>query len=171
MDADDIKNRLGRPAALGDRPFWPKWSIASGARAQAASGTPITNDLHDDTANPRLVRILHGEAKGTIVAAVRDGAVYESRDDGETFSKLADIPFLSGTSWQCCGTLFELPRSVGELRAGTLPQAATFCAGTIASIDVHSSSDGGRTWTYHSTPRGGPCNSGIHDGLWEPSSR
>jgi hypothetical protein len=144
-------------------------SIASGARAQAASGTPITSDLHDGTANPRLVRILHGEAKGTIVAAVRDGAVYESRDDGETFSKLADIPFLSGTRWQCCGTLFELPRSVGELRAGTLLQAATFCAGTIASIDVYSSSDGGRTWTYHSTPvRRGHCNSGIHDGLWEP---
>jgi hypothetical protein len=116
-----------------------------------------------------VVRILHGEANGTIVATVRGGAVYESTDDGETFSKLSNTAFLPGTKWQCCGTLFELPRAVGELRAGTLLQAATFCAGTTASIEVYSSSDGGRSWTYHSTPvRRGNCNAGSHDGLWEP---
>src|ERR1700761_2844676 len=88
--------------------------MASGGRAQAASGTLLTNDSHDSTANPRLVRILHGEAKGTIVAAVRNGAVYESRDDSERFAKLSDIPFRPGTRWKCCGTLFELPRAVGQ---------------------------------------------------------
>ncbi len=144
-------------------------SIANAPTSAAASGTPLTRDLHDSTANPRLVRILHREAHGTIVAAVRNGAVYESTDDGATFSKLSDIAFLPGTRWQCCGTLFELPRAVGQLRAGTLLQSATFCAGSTASIDVYSSSDGGRSWAYHSTPvRRGNCNAANHHGLWEP---
>jgi hypothetical protein len=137
--------------------------------AVAASRAPITNDLHGTTANPRLVRISHGDVKGTIVATVAHGAVYESTDDGSTFSKLTDIPFQSGTTWKCCGTLFELPRQVGSLQAGTLLYAATFCAGTTASIDVYSSSDEAKTWTYHSTPvQRGDCNSQKHDGLWEP---
>ena len=144
-------------------------SIATGGRVQAASGTPLTNDPHDSTANPRLVRTLHDKPNGTIVAAVRNGAVYESTDDGATFSKLSDIPFRSGTRWQCCGTLFELPRAVGQLRAGTLLQSATFCAGTTASIEVYASSDGGKSWTYHSTPvQRGNCTAGNHHGLWEP---
>lgn len=143
--------------------------VSSGVPAVAASGTPVTSNLHETTANPRLVRILHGEAKGTIVATFAHGAVYESTNDGATFSKLANIPFLSGTTWKCCGTLFELPRQVGNLQAGTLLFAATFCAGTTASIDVYSSSDEAKTWTYHSTPvQRGDCNPQKNDGLWEP---
>ncbi|HEX4808400.1 MAG TPA: sialidase family protein [Bryobacteraceae bacterium] len=113
------------------------------------------------------MRLSYGPAKGKIVATVAKGAVYESEDDGTSFTKFSNINFQPGTSWKCCGTLYEVPAQVGSLSAGTLLFAASFCVGQTASIDVYSSSNGGKDWTYHSTPvRRGECT--PHKGLWEP---
>jgi hypothetical protein len=141
---------------------------AAAQQAVAASGTPLLPDPHISTRNARIVRLETGADKGKLVATVANGAVYESDDDGINFTKLATINFQSGTSWKCCGTLYQLPRQVGDLSAGTLFYAASFCAGQTASIDIYSSSNGGRDWTYHSTPvRRGECT--PRKGLWEPN--
>lgn len=146
--------------------------IGSAVPAQAASGTPITNDVHVSTANPRLVRITHGAAKGTIVASVAPGVIYQSTDEGSTFTKLTEIQYPSTLTWQCCGVLYELPRTVGSISAGTLLFSASFCEGNVASMPIFSSSDDGHTWTFLAEPvSGGECIKDKEvqgDGLWEP---
>lgn len=68
---------------------------------------------------------------------------------------------------ECCGTLYEVPRRVGDLQAGTLLYTASFCVGSTASINVYSSSDEGRSWIYHSNPvMRDECTPGK--GLWGP---
>jgi hypothetical protein len=144
-------------------------SVAGGAAAQGAPGTPITSNLHERTAYPRLIRLQYGPGEGTILASVAPGAFYESTDDGGAITKVTDLRLRPEAAWKCCGTLFELPRQVGRLQPGTLLFAATFCVGSTASIDVYSSSDEARTWTYHSTPvQRGDCDARKRDGLWEP---
>ena len=146
------------------------------AMAQAASGTPITQNLQQSTANPRLVRITHGDAKGTILASVAPGVLYKSTDEGATFTKLAEITYQSGVTWDCCGVLYEMPSTVGSLPVGTLLFAADYCDGTSLSINIYSSSDDGTSWSYLSTPvSGGPCvkkgsgEQGVPgEGVWEP---
>jgi hypothetical protein len=147
----------------------------SAVSAQTATGTPINNDPNASTANPRVVRISHGEEKGTIVASVapgmpdKNGVIYKSKDEGATFSQVTELPLRPGTRWKCCGTLFELPQQVGALKSGTLLFSATFCVGAAASIDVYSSSDEGNSWAYHSTPvQRGLCNNKKSKGIWEP---
>jgi hypothetical protein len=140
---------------------------AGGPSAVAASGTPLDQDPHVSTRNARVIRLSNGSGKERLVATVANGVVYKSEDDGATFAKLATIGFQPGTTWKCCGTLYEVPREVGNLSAGTLLYAASFCAGRSASIDVYSSLDGGKDWRYLSTPvRRGECT--PHRGLWEP---
>ena len=123
-------------------------SAGGKSAAIAASGTPLDQDPHVSTRNARVVRLWNGFAGEKLIATVADGAVYESNDGGATFAKLARIDFQPGTSWKCCGTLYEMPRQVGNLGAGTLLYSASFCAGQTASIDVYASSNEGRNWTY-----------------------
>ena len=138
----------------------------------AASGTPLESNPHEFSAYPRLIRILYGEKKGTIVVSVSPGDFYQSTDEGATFAKIGEIPSVAGITPKCCGTLFELPRQIGDLSIGTLLYAATFCGGTdgtSAAIAIFTSTDEGKSWTHHSTPlERGSCISSKNDGLWEP---
>jgi hypothetical protein len=56
---------------------------------------------------------------------------------------------------------------VGTLHAGTLLYAASYLSGDQPAIEIYTSTDEGRHWTYHSTPVAGSGEKG-HGGLWEP---
>ncbi len=132
------------------------------AAALAATGT----QLPDSTLYPRLVRIAHGppSTRGHILASTT-GRIFESSDDGKTFRLLSQPTPRPGSKERCCATLFEMPADVGTLKAGTLLySASTFTAG-VPSIEVYTSTDGGRTWAFHSVLK--RAGDDKH-GLWEP---
>ncbi|ONK15836.1 sialidase family protein [Streptomyces sp. MP131-18] len=149
-------------------------AAAAGAPAPAATGTP----LRDDTGlYPRVIRLAHnGEANGRILASVVTfdgnnglGAIHESTDDGATFRQVGAVadPDSAGGQGLCCATLYELPRPVGELPAGTLLWASS--AGQDEtdrrmSLRIWRSNDVGRTWSYLSSC----ATANGTGGLWEP---
>lgn len=153
--------------------------------AWAASGALLPQGV----GYPRLVRLTYGPAasNGWIVASTT-GKLFVSKDDGKSFSFLGDAPVRDGSRLRCCETLYELPRAIGSLPAGTLLYSATYSEGTtppppsaerragppnmreqgIPAIEVYSSTDQGAHWTYLSTPVAGRGEKGT-GGLWEPA--
>lgn len=135
--------------------------------AQPATGTLLGSNI----TYPRLVRLAHGTQNGTVLAStVGAGAnpaasIYASTDNGITWNLRSTVPVASGSALRCCGTLYELPQSVGSLPAGTLYYAASYLVGSTPAIEVYTSSNEGQTWSYSSTPY--ENGDGSH-GLWEP---
>ncbi|MTD59649.1 sialidase family protein [Amycolatopsis pithecellobii] len=124
---------------------------------------------------PRLIRLEHGVYQGRIIAAVSgwDGngpfaPVFESLDEGRSFRLIGQVRDPRGARGECCGTLFELPRKIGSLRAGTLLWAGSYGQADglerRMSIRIWASSDGGRTWSFLSEA----ARSHNTDGVWEP---
>ncbi|MFF9495988.1 RICIN domain-containing protein [Streptomyces flaveolus] len=146
---------------------------ASGSSVSAA-GTPLGNGTG---LYPRAVRLAHsGAANGRVLASVVTfdgnngiGAVHESTDGGATFRQVGRVTDPESAAGQglCCATLFELPRQVGALPAGTLLWAAS--AGQDEqnrrmALRIWRSGDVGRTWSYLSS-----CATATGTGgLWEP---
>ncbi|MET9499055.1 exo-alpha-sialidase [Streptomyces sp. NPDC006552] len=142
--------------------------------AHAATGTALRGDTG---LYPRVVRLAHsGVANGRVLASVVSfsgnnglGAIHESTDGGRTFQQVGTVtdPEAAGGQGLCCSTLFELPRPIGSLPAGTLLWAASVGqdeAGRRMALRVFTSTDIGRTWTYLSTI----ATAGNEKGLWEP---
>lgn len=149
-------------------------SGASDARTQA-SGTPLSPDVG---LYPRLIRLAHtGADNGTILASVVTfdgnnglGAIYESRDEGETFTRVGTVadPESAGGKGLCCASLYELPRQVGDMPAGTLLWASDAGQDSGAerrmTIRIWRSADRGRTWSLLATP----AVAANDKGMWEP---
>lgn len=127
---------------------------------------------------PRAVRLAHnGDANGRILASVVSfvgnadgiGAIYESTDDGASFAEVGTVadPDAAGGQGLCCSTLYELPRQVGDMPAGTLLWAASVGADEAdrrMSLRIWRSDDLGRTWSHLSA-----CATATGTGgLWEP---
>ena len=124
--------------------------------------------LQKGTDYPRLIRLVHGSASSNErIIASTTGQIFESRDDGRSFTFLGDVPVQPGSKLRCCETLFELPQTVGALHAGTLLYAASYTSGTDPAIEIYTSTDEGSHWKYLSMPVIGPGEKG-HGGLWEP---
>lgn len=152
--------------------------------ANAATGTLLPQGV----GYPRLVRLSHGPvaSNGWIIASTT-AKLFVSKDDGKTFSFLADAPAKEGSRVRCCEGLYELPQAVGSLPEGTLIYAATYGEGitppppeatarsrqrgfrqeATPAIEIYTSSDQGAHWKYHSTPVSGRGEKGS-GGLWEP---
>ncbi|MCP1372642.1 RICIN domain-containing protein [Dyella lutea] len=130
--------------------------------ARAASGTV----LQGSTLYPRVVRLEHGpvSVRGRLIAST-NGIIFQSTDNGASWSLLGPVPTVNGSSERCCATLYELPQQVGSLAAGTLISAASYFSGGTPAIEVYTSTDQGHSWSYHSTPVIGGDSS---HGLWEP---
>lgn len=137
-------------------------SSAPVASAQALTGTLLPHS----TLYPRLVRLEHGPDKfrGEIVAST-NGNIFLSTNQGKSFSFVKTVPAASGSTERCCGTIYEMPRAVGSLAAGTLLYAASYFHGITPAIEIYVSNDRGRTWEFSSMPvsRGDSTH-----GLWEP---
>ncbi len=121
---------------------------------------------------PRVIRLAHdGAANGTLVASFdvfgnnRDSqVVYRSTNGGRSWSHAATVSDDAYAGRSCCATLYELPRTWGARRAGTLLLAASEgAAGTMGhEIKVFRSSNAGGAWRYLSS-----CARGA-GGVWEP---
>ncbi|HEY6739762.1 MAG TPA: sialidase family protein [Actinopolymorphaceae bacterium] len=164
----------------------PDGDLASGAAAStspgvsADTGTMATGQELTGRVSlyPRAIRLQHsGETNGRIIASVvtftergGEGQILESTDDGRSFRSIGAIPASqqAGTQGLCCASIFELPRRVGDLPAGTLLWSGS--VGADAGPDrrmtqrIWRSDDHGRTWSYLST-----CSEAPNArGQWEP---
>lgn len=151
--------------------------------AWAATGTLLPQSV----GYPRLVRLIYGPAasKGWIIGSTT-GKLFVSKDDGKSFTFLADAPVRGGSRLRCCETIYELPQAIGTLPAGTLLYSATYSRGGeppsarpgaqpeiprdrgTPAIEVYQSTDQGLHWTYLATPVEGRGEKGT-GGLWEPA--
>ncbi len=136
-------------------------SAAFVSAASAATGPAIP----DSTLYPRLIRIAHGGAANGRILASTTGRILESVDEGKSFRLIGRPTPVAGSSERCCATLFEMPRTVGSLKEGTLLYAASHFTGDVPSMEVYQSGDEGHTWSFHSViKRAGDAK----HGLWEP---
>ncbi|SDS73658.1 sialidase family protein [Microlunatus soli] len=125
---------------------------------------------------PRVIRLQHsGPATGRIIASAVTfdadgagiGAIFASTDRGRSFTRIGSVADPGAAEGLCCSTLYELPRRVGTLSAGTLLWSASVGQGAEVrrmTLPVWASSDHGRTWRKLGTVATSP-NAG---GLWEP---
>jgi hypothetical protein len=149
--------------------FMTGCSSAATTAPPAKVASTLTNTgtlLRQSTLYPRAIRLAHGPAvtNGQVVAST-NGVIFRSLDNGTNFNIVGQVPTASGSTERCCATLYELPKSVGTLAAGTLLSAASYLLGTVPSIEVYISTDAGTTWSYSSTPA---TRGGTNHGLWEP---
>lgn len=127
---------------------------------------------------PRAILASNGYIYASLVTTqpngVFGGSIFESTDDGLTFTRVGGIDDPILNTGNCCATLYELPRALGELPAGTLLWATSVGQQSdtnYMSIVMWASTDHGRTWTRQSTivtatvPR--RCGN-TSCGLWEP---
>ncbi|MGH3863810.1 sialidase family protein [Actinokineospora sp.] len=133
--------------------------LAFAVPAEAAPPRQLLEDV--GSSYPRVIRLEHGPGAGRIITSIGSmidgksvGLIHESTDRGRSFHRVAVIsdPDLATSRGMCCATLYELPRQVGDMPAGTLLWATT--AGLDAGPDrrvrqrVWRSADIGRTWTF-----------------------
>lgn len=135
---------------------------------------PRTRLMQEVTFYPRLIRLAHsGPANGrTLLSVVTDtpshtGVIFESTNDGASFAEVGRIadPWGASPRGGCCASIFELPRQIGDLPAGTLLWASSMGRGAEqARLRLWKSADIGRTWSYVSSPFAAPNGLGV----WEP---
>ncbi len=131
-----------------------------GVAPQASAQVPQRQVIYDGTGTyPRVVRLEHsGAANGRLIATVGSdsvGIILESTDGGASFRQISTIADPDGVRGHgmCCGTLFELPRPLGALPAGTLLWATT-TGWEVAEANrqvkqrLWQSQDHGTTWTF-----------------------
>ncbi|PXY32099.1 sialidase family protein [Prauserella muralis] len=153
--------------------------LSTGLLSPAAAAQPTGRTLLHDGAGsyPRLIRTEHGGLlrDGRILASItsRDrhgyyAPIFESLDEGRSFTRVGEVRDPAGRAGMCCGTLYELPQRVGRLRAGTLLWAASYRqhAGPSRRIGIRvwASRNLGRTWSFLAEP----VRSHNRDGVWEP---
>jgi hypothetical protein len=142
--------------------LWIGCILVSAMTAAAATGTHIEGS----TLYPRLIRLRHAphSLKGTLLAKTGN-KLYRGTDEGRAFTYLASVGSADGSKERCCSTIYELPRKLGKLRAGTLLYSGSFFSGDVPAIEIYTSTDEGAHWKYLSTP----IKAGDkHHGLWEP---
>lgn len=118
-----------------------------------------------DSFYPRAIRLqANGINNGRLLASIdvaNAGNIYESLDDGITWNKVGTV---TEREAPCCTELYEVPRNLGPVAAGTLFWATSvnLTGAGPRGIRIYKSTDLGRSWSYHSMPV-----SGGNSGLWE----
>lgn len=123
---------------------------------------------------PRVIQRMNGKIVASVVRFLPSGrmgaTIFESVDKGMSFQEIGAVDDPINQGGLCCGTLFELPRAVGPMVAGTLLWSASAGGDTPGApmiLPVWKSADDGRTWQLlgkiatASKPR-------SKGGLWEP---
>ena len=168
-------------------------SIATGCASAPTSASPaptvppVTSisktPIAQSTLYPRVIRLTHQNslvngtaANGWLIANA--GPVFESTNDGQTWSDIGTVPLAPNSARLCCATLFEMPQTVGTFAAGTLLYAVSACIGPTAAdpctdpqskpaITLYTSVNQGQSWTYQAALVSGAAGSST-GGLWEP---
>jgi hypothetical protein len=109
---------------------------------------------------PRLVRLANqaDTAKnGRIISSVTQdisgiwqAGIHSSSDGGTTFTRIGAVLDTEFQKGLCCGTLFEMPQTVGTIARGTLLYSGSIgadVAGTLMEHRIYRSTDAGVTWT------------------------
>jgi len=155
MSGSSVKAFIGRI-------FLAACVFLSPLAAHSATGTHLANS----TLYPRLIRLRHAPRalQGTLLAKTGD-KLFRSTDDGRTFTFLVSVDPAAGSKERCCSTIYELPRRIGHLKAGTLLYSGSYFSEGTPAIEIYTSSDDGAHWQFLATPiKAG----GEHHGLWEP---
>lgn len=178
---------------------WVAALCAAGARAGAQETTwasrvdsatgavlyrPTPSDPAPATSYTRVIRLArNGAANGRLLATFEHHGsagfpVYESRDDGRTWSpapiavvRSATHDAASGWRFEWQPALYELPAAAGDLPAGTILLAGNdvdFADVQHNALELYASTDAGRTWHYRGTIETSPPHGG---GVWEPELR
>jgi Ricin-type beta-trefoil lectin domain-like len=146
--------------------------------ARPAAAAPAEHDgtrlMDEITFYPRAIRLAHsGTANGRVLVSVvtdtpsHTGVIFESTDEGESFQEVGRIadPWGAPPRGGCCSSIFELPRPIGAMPAGTLLWASSMGRNAgEARIRLWRSNDVGRTWSHVSSPFVAPNDLGV----WEP---
>ena len=121
----------------------------------------------------RVVRLEHASSPDrrqqlVATAVASDGGMHANvylADRGDApFRQIGDIIAPDFASGLCCGTLYELPRRVVSLRAGTLLWAASVGKKSERmEIQIYRSDDEARSWSHLSEIR-----AAAPGGIWEP---
>lgn len=149
-------------------------SSSNGKSGHKARPTPLQKGT---ALYPRAIRLEHnGRANGRVLVSTvthpggdARGDFRESTDGGATFRQAGTLasPKAAHGRGLCCATLYELPRRVGKMPAGTLLWAASFGQNERhrrMTIQVFKSTDRARHWAHLSTVAGASDTGG----LWEP---
>ncbi len=131
---------------------------------------------------PRLLRLAHqaeSARNGTVIASVSsvppngrgEARFFASRDGGHSFTPIGRIADAEWPAGLCCGSVYELPRAVGAMPAGTLLYSVSIGQQTPAlpmRHPIYRSTDGGASWTYLSECASAQRAGGTGSGVWEP---
>ena len=130
--------------------------------------------MDEITFYPRAIRLAYsGPANGRVMVSVvtdtpsHTGVIFESTDEGQSFREVGRIadPWGAAPRGGCCSSIFELPRQIGDMPAGTLLWASSMGRNAgEARIRLWKSNDIGRTWSHVSSPFAAPNDRGV----WEP---
>ncbi|MGH3763272.1 sialidase family protein [Actinophytocola sp.] len=139
--------------------------VAPGVSGEQHGGQAPQLIYSGDAYYPRVIRLEHsGAANGRILGSVVSvvdgdgvGIIVESTDGGATFQHVGTVTDPAGADSRglCCATLFELPRQIGDMPAGTLLWA-TSAGYNLPNAErrvkqrLWESRDHGRTWTFKS---------------------
>ena len=142
----------------------PLPASASGVQMQSAALSRAP--LEGSAGYPRVIQLMDrlDIPKGRLLASSRD-RLYTSDNDGASWRFAMTMPEVPGLEFRCCETLFQLPRPVGDLWAGTLLYAASYLRGSTPAIGYFISRDAGQTWEFRGTP---VVRGDMNHGLWEP---
>ena len=119
---------------------------------------------------PRIIRLQNSgkEYNGILIASFDNGnagAFYESKDNGKTWDSVSRKTENTPPR-NCCSELYEVPKKLNKLAAGTLFWATSVGTDqtprTDCSIRIYKSTDHAQTWQFYSTAVAGKI------GLWEP---
>ena len=157
--------------------------LAAGAAAAQPADRAVGKKLVDGQAYVTLVRLSHQANpadNGRLLIAFEENGmqgipIYESRDAGESWQLVTHATDALRTDHSRCNLhwqphLTELPRTVGDLKAGTvLLSASAVCNGDngrMASmqLQLYGSTDQGRSWQYRSSIIDGTAELPV----WEP---
>jgi hypothetical protein len=159
------------------------WCLAGSAAAQPVDRT-VGKKLVDGQAYVTLVRLSHQanpSDNGRLLIAFEENGmegipIYESRDEGESWQLVTHATDAQASDHARCNLhwqphLTEMPRTMGELKAGTvLLSASAVCNGDngrMASmqLQLYGSTNQGRSWQYRSTIVDGTAELPV----WEPN--
>ncbi|WP_288938397.1 sialidase family protein [uncultured Sphingomonas sp.] len=154
-----------RPAQAWVAAIAAMTSATGWAEERAAPTTPVAPvAIAGATLYPRAFEVRQNARwKGRLMLATLAG-ILQSGDEGRSWAPVSPIPQPAGTTERCCGVLYEVPRRVSDLAAGSFLYAATYHLGRQTTIRVYRSDDGTH-WRPHSElATGGPIGTGV----WEP---